>query len=127
MCSGIRDAANLAWKLDLVLAGRGADAVLDTYASERIPQLRQVVDFSIALGKVICVADPEEAHARDTAMVAAARERGLTPIDADAGHRPRSAFSRATRSRDISSFKEKCKTARKRAASTMSSDAASAS
>jgi 2-polyprenyl-6-methoxyphenol hydroxylase-like FAD-dependent oxidoreductase len=79
MCSGIRDAANLAWKLDLVLAGKAADAMLDTYASERIPQVRQVVDFSIALGKVICVADAEEARARDTAMIAAARERGLTP------------------------------------------------
>jgi 2-polyprenyl-6-methoxyphenol hydroxylase-like FAD-dependent oxidoreductase len=79
MCSGIRDAANLAWKLDLVLAGKASEAVLDTYASERIPQVRQVVDFSIALGKVICVADPEEARARDTAMIAAAREKGLTP------------------------------------------------
>ncbi len=79
MCSGIRDAANLAWKLDLVLGGKAADALLDTYASERIPQVRQVVDFSIALGKVICVADPEEARARDTAMIAAAREKGLTP------------------------------------------------
>jgi flavoprotein hydroxylase len=79
MCSGIRDAANLAWKLDLVLAGKAADGVLDTYATERIPQVRQVVDFSISLGKVICVADPEEARARDTAMIAAARQRGLTP------------------------------------------------
>jgi 3-(3-hydroxy-phenyl)propionate hydroxylase len=41
--------------------------------------VRQVVDFSISLGKVICVADPEEARARDTAMIAAARQRGLTP------------------------------------------------
>jgi 2-polyprenyl-6-methoxyphenol hydroxylase-like FAD-dependent oxidoreductase len=79
MCSGIRDAANLAWKLDLVLAGKAADAVLGTYASERIPQVREVVDFSIALGKVICVADPEEARARDTAMIAAAREKGVSP------------------------------------------------
>jgi 2-polyprenyl-6-methoxyphenol hydroxylase-like FAD-dependent oxidoreductase len=79
MCSGIRDAANLAWKLDLVLCGKAADTVLDTYASERIPQVRQVVDFSIGLGKVICVADPAEASARDAAMIAAARDKGLTP------------------------------------------------
>ena len=31
MCSGIRDAANLAWKLDSVLAGRASDALLDSY------------------------------------------------------------------------------------------------
>jgi hypothetical protein len=78
MCSGIRDAANLAWKLDLVLAGRAPEAVLDTYPSERIPQVRQAIGFSIDLGKVICVSDPEEAARRDAAMIAAARETDIT-------------------------------------------------
>jgi 2-polyprenyl-6-methoxyphenol hydroxylase-like FAD-dependent oxidoreductase len=79
MCSGIRDAANLAWKLDLVLAGKAADALLDTYESERIPQVRRVIGFSIELGKVICVAEANAAAARDAAMIAAARTKGLTP------------------------------------------------
>ena len=79
MCSGIRDAANLAWKLDLVLAGKAAGTLLDTYASERIPQVRQAIELSIELGKVICVADPQQASARDAAMIAAAREAGVTP------------------------------------------------
>ena len=35
LCSGLRDAANLAWKLDLVLAGTSPDALLDTYGTER--------------------------------------------------------------------------------------------
>ena len=35
MCAGLRDAANLAWKLDLVLRGPRPRALLDTYASER--------------------------------------------------------------------------------------------
>ncbi len=79
MCAGIRDAANLAWKLDLVLGGKAADTLLDTYASERIPQVRQVIGFSIELGKVICVSDPEQAAARDAAMIATVRETGPTP------------------------------------------------
>ena len=79
MCSGIRDAANLAWKLDLVLRGLAPDAILDSYPSERIPQVSQVIDFSIGLGKVICVPDRREAAARDAAMIAAARETGPTP------------------------------------------------
>jgi flavoprotein hydroxylase len=79
MCAGIRDAMNVFWKLDLVLRGAASDALLDTYPSERIPQVRKVIDFSIELGKVICVADPAAATVRDEAMIAAARERGLTP------------------------------------------------
>lgn len=33
--SGVQDADNLAWKLDLVLRGRAAEALLESYASER--------------------------------------------------------------------------------------------
>jgi len=52
MCAGIRDAANLAWKLDYVL--RGADAaLLDTYHSEREPNVRQFIDMTMRLGKLI--------------------------------------------------------------------------
>jgi 2-polyprenyl-6-methoxyphenol hydroxylase-like FAD-dependent oxidoreductase len=72
MCSGVRDAANLAWKLDCVLAGRAREALLDTYATERVPHVAAIIDFSMELGKVICIADPEEALARDTMMIAAA-------------------------------------------------------
>jgi len=79
MCSGIRDAANLAWKLDLVLGTRAPESILDTYASERGPQVRATIEFSIELGRVICVPDPAEAAARDAMMIAAALDRGPTP------------------------------------------------
>ncbi len=71
MCAGLRDAANLAWKLDLVLAGRAPASVLDTYPRERIPHVRAIIDFSMALGRVICIADPAEAAGRDAMMIAA--------------------------------------------------------
>jgi flavoprotein hydroxylase len=71
MCTGIRDAANLAWKLDLVLTGRAPDALLDTYEHERLPPARAAIEFSMELGKVICVPDAAEAAARDKAMAAA--------------------------------------------------------
>ena len=74
MCSGLRDAANLAWKLDLVLAGRAPSALLDTYEPERVQHVRMMIGASIELGKVICIADPAEAAARDQAMIAAAAE-----------------------------------------------------
>jgi 2-polyprenyl-6-methoxyphenol hydroxylase-like FAD-dependent oxidoreductase len=71
LCAGVRDAANLAWKLDHVLAGAASDALLDAYGDERLPSARQAIEFSMALGAVICVADPAEAAARDETMAAA--------------------------------------------------------
>jgi 2-polyprenyl-6-methoxyphenol hydroxylase-like FAD-dependent oxidoreductase len=71
MCAGLRDAANLAWKLDVVLDGRAAPGLLATYDQERRPSASASIDFSIELGKVICVPDPQEAAARDEAMTAA--------------------------------------------------------
>jgi 2-polyprenyl-6-methoxyphenol hydroxylase-like FAD-dependent oxidoreductase len=70
MCAGLRDAANLAWKLDLVIGGRAAPELLATYEQERRPSASAAVDFSIELGKVICVPDPAEAAARDEVMAA---------------------------------------------------------
>ncbi|MFB7031680.1 MULTISPECIES: bifunctional 3-(3-hydroxy-phenyl)propionate/3-hydroxycinnamic acid hydroxylase [unclassified Streptomyces] len=71
MCSGMRDAVNLAWKLDLVLDGRADPALLDTYTSERSEHVQHAIGMSMALGQVICVLDPEEAAARDARMIAA--------------------------------------------------------
>jgi 3-(3-hydroxy-phenyl)propionate hydroxylase len=50
MCAGIRDAANLTWKLSLVLDGRADDRLLDTYQAERRPYARRVVQMAIAVG-----------------------------------------------------------------------------
>ncbi|MEW5625432.1 bifunctional 3-(3-hydroxy-phenyl)propionate/3-hydroxycinnamic acid hydroxylase [Streptomyces hydrogenans] len=71
MCSGLRDAVNLAWKLDLVLDGRADPALLDTYTSECSEHVQHAIGMSMALGQVICVLDPEEAAARDARMTAA--------------------------------------------------------
>src|SRR5262249_48129312 len=68
--AGLRDAANLAWKLDLVLGGRATPELLASYDEERRPSASAAIDFSIELGKVICVPDPADAAARDEAMTA---------------------------------------------------------
>lgn len=70
MCSGLRDAVNLAWKLDLVLAGRAADGLLDTYGPERAEHVRHFIAASMDLGSVICLSDPAAAAERDRAMQA---------------------------------------------------------
>jgi resorcinol 4-hydroxylase (NADPH) len=75
MGAGMRDAINLAWKLDLVLSGRAEESLLDTYTSERLPHVQSTIQFSVELGKIICISDPEEARLRDERMLAA-RQQG---------------------------------------------------
>lgn len=53
LCGGIRDVANLAWKLAWVLDGRAGDAVLDSYEAERAPHVRAMVASSIRVGQLI--------------------------------------------------------------------------
>jgi 3-(3-hydroxy-phenyl)propionate hydroxylase len=43
MCSGLRDAANLAWKLAMVVRGQADEALLDTYESERAAHVRPYI------------------------------------------------------------------------------------
>jgi hypothetical protein len=68
MCSGIRDATNLAWKLDLVLRGEAGDELLDSYQTERQPHVNDWTTISIEAGKVSCTLDPELAAERDDAF-----------------------------------------------------------
>lgn len=65
MCSGLRDVWNLAWRFDLILRGIASDALLDGYTPERRPQVRAVIDASIAMGQVVCISDHEKAAERD--------------------------------------------------------------
>lgn len=70
MCSGIRDAANLAWKLHLVLRRSADPALLGTYSSERSAHVQFAMLTSVNLCNVICTTDPDEVAARDSYMLA---------------------------------------------------------
>ncbi len=64
MCAGLRDASNLAWKLDLVLRGANAD-LLDTYQGERHPHVHEYIATAVRLGNIIQTTDPAVAALRD--------------------------------------------------------------
>jgi 3-(3-hydroxy-phenyl)propionate hydroxylase len=69
MCAGIRDAANLAWKLALGLRAGASDALLDTYEQERKPHVEALIDFAIKAGETIGELDVAKARARDAVML----------------------------------------------------------
>ena len=53
MCAGVRDVANLGWKLARVLRGQADEALLDTYESERLPHVRAYIELAVRLGGLI--------------------------------------------------------------------------
>ena len=63
--SGIRDAANLGWKLAAVVNGAAGDALLDTYDVERRKHARAMIDLSTLVGRVISPTNRRVAGVRD--------------------------------------------------------------
>ena len=63
--SGIRDAANLGWKLAAVVNGQAEDGLLDSYDVERRKHARAMIDLSTMVGRVISPTDRRVATARD--------------------------------------------------------------
>lgn len=53
LCAGVRDAANLSWKLAAVRDGRAGDALLDSYDIERRPHAAGVVAHAVDTGRLI--------------------------------------------------------------------------
>jgi 3-(3-hydroxy-phenyl)propionate hydroxylase len=70
MAQGMRDVANLVWKLDRVLKGQSEDALLDTYGEERSAHVRELTRRIKAIGEIICERDPARARARDKRVLA---------------------------------------------------------
>ena len=58
MCAGVRDAANLCWKLALAVQRESTD-LLDSYQSEREANVRAFINRSMALGRLINQTDPD--------------------------------------------------------------------
>ncbi len=79
MNTGIQDAANLAWKLALVVRGRAPGSLLDSYERERRPVARGVVSTTDRLTRLATVRSPLVRRLRNA----------LIPIAGRAGRLPR--------------------------------------
>ncbi|WP_162291017.1 bifunctional 3-(3-hydroxy-phenyl)propionate/3-hydroxycinnamic acid hydroxylase [Erythrobacter colymbi] len=78
MCSGLRDAANLAWKLAAVCRGEAGEALLDSYQPERAPHLRATIDMACLMGRMVCTTSRIGAWMRD-AKLGLAKALGKLP------------------------------------------------
>ena len=78
-CSALRDAVNLAWKLDLVLRGVADEAILNTYEAERKPHVRVYIDGSDRLAAMLFPKDQAAAKARDRKYLGG----GVSPAPAE--------------------------------------------
>ena len=53
MCSGVRDAQALAWRLAMVLQGTAREDILDDYAAERAGHVAHIIEGAMFLGNLI--------------------------------------------------------------------------
>lgn len=53
MSAGVRDAANLCWKLAAVVNGQAPDSLLDSYQAERKPHVTEVTRRAVLVGRII--------------------------------------------------------------------------
>ena len=53
LVAGLRDAANLAWKLAWVVRGQAGEQVLDSYDTERRPHARKIIRLALLLGALV--------------------------------------------------------------------------
>lgn len=68
MCSGIRDAVNLAWKLHLVLNTLAPSNLLQHYQEERALHVKTLIKGAITLGKLIQTRQPLAATIRNSIL-----------------------------------------------------------
>jgi 3-(3-hydroxy-phenyl)propionate hydroxylase len=87
MCAAFRDVYNLIWRLDLVLQNQAKYELFDEWSEERCEGAKWYINFSVDLGKVICITDEQEAAQRDAKMIAEykANPHPVDPHDAVLG------------------------------------------
>jgi 3-(3-hydroxy-phenyl)propionate hydroxylase len=102
MNSGMKDVANIAWKLAAAVAGQAGNDILDTYEIERAHHVRDMVNLSRRLGAVIMPTNRAIAGARDAVFAVLNLSRGFRSFVRRGGllpppHIARSALTAARR------------------------------
>jgi 3-(3-hydroxy-phenyl)propionate hydroxylase len=53
LVAGLRDVANLSWKLAWVIQGRADKSILESYDTERRPHAKSVINFALMMGRLV--------------------------------------------------------------------------
>jgi 3-(3-hydroxy-phenyl)propionate hydroxylase len=77
MSAGVRDAANLCWKLAAVIRGQAPESLLDSYQAERKPHVTAVTRRACFVGRIITERNHVIAAARNHLLRTLTRLRGL--------------------------------------------------
>jgi 2-polyprenyl-6-methoxyphenol hydroxylase-like FAD-dependent oxidoreductase len=77
LCSGMRDAFALSWRLAEVLGHGAPDTLLESYGPERREHVCEIIRQAVEIGRLICMLDPDEVAARDARMKAAMKDPSL--------------------------------------------------
>ena len=77
LCSGMRDAMALGWRLAAVVRDAAASAILDSYGPERTVHVQEIIGQAVEMGRIICMLNPVEVASRNEQMKAAIRNPAL--------------------------------------------------
>jgi 3-(3-hydroxy-phenyl)propionate hydroxylase len=94
LVAGLRDVANLAWKLAWVLQGRASAGILDTYDEERRPHAVKMIQLAKFFGQLIMPRSYAKAVLVHGAMALARRFAPARALFDDLGIKPKNAFPR---------------------------------
>lgn len=92
--SGIRDAYNLGWKLDLVLSGKADDALLDSYERERRDHAKAMVDVSVWMKDLVSMTHPLKTALRDLILKVVMTVPPLRKWAQEGGFKPNPVYTR---------------------------------
>ncbi|MGZ4804999.1 MAG: bifunctional 3-(3-hydroxy-phenyl)propionate/3-hydroxycinnamic acid hydroxylase MhpA [Ilumatobacteraceae bacterium] len=94
MSSGVRDAQDLAWKLEQIVCHGVDDVILDSYERERRPHAKAMIDFSVVMKDFVSISNPAKAKARDLAIRTSLRTPVLGGWVRSAGMKPKPRFKK---------------------------------
>jgi 3-(3-hydroxy-phenyl)propionate hydroxylase len=80
MNAGVRDAYNLAWKLDAVLRGQAGDALLDSYEAERKPHAAAMTREGVRMKDYVSMVNPLGTALRNGLTRVLTRLPGIGPF-----------------------------------------------